>query len=84
MHIDLDNGKPCHRFNGLLDIFLRRKRHIRNAYAILHNDVEIDSRFLLADLDLDALCEVLAPEDLDPKRVSFFVGNTFSLLLFSM
>ena len=64
MHIDFDHGEPRHRLDRALDILLRCKCNLGDADAIFHNDVKINSGFLLAYLDLDALGEILASKDL--------------------
>ena len=64
MHVYLDHRQPCHGLDGTLDILLCRKGNLRNADAILDDNVEIDRSLFLTDFNLDPLREILAPQDL--------------------
>ena len=62
MHIDFDNRKTRHGFDGFFDVLLSRKSNVGDSCAVFDDDKQVDRRFAFADFNFDAFGEIFATE----------------------
>src|ERR1700722_4518459 len=56
--VDLDDVQARHALHGLLDVALDAPAQVGDADAVLHDDVQVNGRLGLADLDPDTLSDI--------------------------
>ncbi|GAF27311.1 capsule polysaccharide export protein [Moorella thermoacetica Y72] len=81
MDVDLDDLKTGHSFDGLFHILLDLDGHIGNADAEIDYYVQVYGSFLFANLDFDALGQVLPAQEFGntPGNTAAHAGYTFNL-----